>query len=81
MIFLNHEPFGFNILFALFRYKKFQGKEVSVTGWYRRSPAPYIEVDKIKASDTTTRAYTYYYKLAFCIIGLVIPLLYWFSMQ
>lgn len=77
MIFLNHEPFGLNILFALFRYKKFQGKEVQVTGWYRRSPTPYVEVKKITSSDTASRAYTYHYKIGFCIIGLLIPVIFW----
>lgn len=77
IIFLNHEPFGLNILFALFRYKKFQGKEVSITGWYRRAPAPYIEVNNIESSETTSRAYTYYYKMGFCMLGLLIPFLYW----
>ena len=78
IIFLNHEPIGFNVLFALFRYKKFQGKEVSITGWYRRAPAPYIEVDRIKSADTSSRAYTYYYKMGFCALGLLIPLIYCF---
>ena len=81
MIFLNHEPFGFNVLFALLRYKKFQGKKVSITGWYRRSPAPYIEVDRIKTSDTSTKAYTYHYKMMFCLIGLAIPFIYHFVIQ
>ena len=69
MIFLNHEPFGLNILFALFRYKKFQGKKVFVTGWYRRSPSPYIEVRNIKSSDTSSGAYTYHYKIGLCLLG------------
>ena len=77
MIFLNHEPFGLNILFALFRYKKFEGQEVLVTGWYRRSPSPYIEVRNIQTFEHKTWAYTYYYKIGFCLIGLLIPLLYW----
>ena len=70
IIYLNHEPFGLNILFALFRYKKFQGKNVVVTGWYRRSPSPYVEVRSITAEGAKSWAYTYYYKLAFCGIGL-----------
>ena len=73
IIFLNHEPFGFNILFALFRYKKFQGKDVLVTGWYRRSPTSYIEVRNIRSPDTKSWAYTYYYKIGLCLIGLLTP--------
>ena len=76
IIFLNHEPFGLNILFALFRYKKFQGKEVIVTGWYRRSPTPYIEIKSIKSAETKSQAYTYHYKIGLCILGLLIPIFY-----
>ena len=75
IIFLNHEPFGLNVLFALLRYKKFKGKEVFVTGWYRRSPSPYIEVENIRAKDTKSRAYTYYYKTGLCFLGLLIPII------
>ena len=79
IIFLNHEPFGLNILFALFRYQKFQGQEVSVTGWYRRSPSPYVEVKDIQSAGDRSRAYTYFYKMGFCLTGLLIPLIYWMS--
>ena len=75
IIFLNHEPFGLNILFALLRYKKFQGKEVLITGWYRRSPSPYIEIENIKTKDTQSKAYTYYYKTGLCFLGLLIPVI------
>ena len=78
LLYLNHEPFGLNILFALFRYKRFQGKEVMVTGWYRRSPSPYLEVRDIRSADTKSRAYTFYYKAGFCLIGLVAGLFVFF---
>ena len=76
IIFLNHEPFGLNVLFSVLRYKEFKGKEVFITGWYRRSPSPYIEVEKIKTKDTQSKAYTYYYKIGFCSLGLLIPVIY-----
>ena len=75
MIFLNHEPFGLNILFALLRYKKFQGKEVQVTGWYRRSPAPYVEVGRIQTAETSSKVYTYNYKMGFCFLGVFVSLI------
>lgn len=75
MIFLNHEPFGLNFWFGLFHFKKFQGKQVTVKGWYRRSPVPMIEVKTIQSSDYTSRAYTYYYKVAFALIGIVVSLI------
>ena len=82
IMYLNHEPFGLNILFALFRYDKFKGQKVTVTGWYRRSPAPYLEVRNIQTEKgIKSTAYTYNYKLAFCAIGILVPLLYYgFSM-
>lgn len=75
IIFLNHEPFGLNILFALFRYKKFKGKEVVIKGWYRRAPSPYIEVESVKAKDAKSRTYTYNYKIGLCFLGLLIPVI------
>jgi len=75
MIFLNHEPIGFNIIFALWRYKRFMGKEVIVKGWYRRSPAPYIETSSIKAKNTKPSwAITYALKLALCVLGIILPI-------
>ena len=75
IIYLNHEPFGLNILFALFRYKKFRGQEVKVKGWYRRSPSPYIEVREIRSKETSSRSYIYDYKLAACLLGLGVSLI------
>ena len=78
MIFLDHEPFGLDIFFALFRYEKFQGKEVEVKGWYRRAPSPYIEVRKIQTKDTSSWSLTYDYKMGLSLLGLLIPLGYFF---
>ena len=78
LIYLNHEPFGLNIFFALFRYKKFRGKDVKVRGWYRRSPSPYIEVREIRSKETKSRSYIYDYKLAACLLGLGVSLILFF---
>ena len=75
MIFLDHEPFGLNILFALLSQKKFQGQNVTVTGWYRRSPTPYIEVKKIYNNEHSSQSYTFNYKMILCLLGLVISIL------
>ena len=72
LIFLNHEPFGLNLWFGLFHFKKFQGKDVVVKGWYRRSPTPIIEVKTIKTFDYSSKSYTYYYKLGFSLLGILI---------
>lgn len=69
LIFLNHEPFGFNFFFALFRTEKFIGKEVVVEGWYRRSPVPYVEVSNIRSSSDSSSSYTYFYKIiGWCLL-------------
>ena len=78
MIFLNHEPFGLNIFFALFRYKKFQGREVKVTGWYRRAPTPYVEVKSIQTKRTKSHSYTYHYKMILCLLGIFLPFCYFY---
>lgn len=75
MMFLNHEPFGPNFLFALFRFKKFLGQEVTVRGWYRRAPSPYLEVRDIQSQSDRSQAYTYHYKMIFSILGLIISLI------
>ena len=75
MIFLDHEPFGLNFLFALRSQKKFQGKNVTVTGWYRRSHTPYIEVKKIYSNEHSSQSYTFNYKMMLSLLGLVISLL------
>src|SRR5262249_16908562 len=38
-------------LFGLFKAGQYQGKDVRVTGWYRRSPVPYVEVKQIEVID------------------------------
>lgn len=35
-------------LTALFNNKKFMNKRVKITGWYRRSPVPYVEIKQIE---------------------------------
>lgn len=38
----------FEFLFGLFRAEKFIGQEVIVEGWYRRWPAPYVELWRLR---------------------------------
>jgi Zn-dependent protease with chaperone function len=50
-------------LFGLFRAGQYQGKEVRITGWYRRAPVPYIEIKHLEVLDGSLpnrRTYTYY---------------------
>jgi heat shock protein HtpX len=40
-----------NFLFGLFRAGGYQGKEVRVSGWFRRAPVPYLEVNRVEVLD------------------------------
>jgi Zn-dependent protease with chaperone function len=52
-----------DFLFGLLRAGNYQGKEVRVTGWFRREPVPYLEIYKLEVLDgsrSTQTCYTYY---------------------
>jgi Zn-dependent protease with chaperone function/Zn-finger nucleic acid-binding protein len=52
-------------IFAFVRADKFQGKRVTVTGWYRRAPVPFVEVKEIRAEDgTSSKSWLVYAKMA-----------------
>jgi Zn-dependent protease with chaperone function len=61
------QPFAiWNFLFGLFRAGQYQGKEVRVTGWFRRSPVPYLELNRLEVLDGSwppRRCYTYHARL------------------
>ena len=46
-------------VFALFKSKEYFDKEVTVKGWYRRSPVPYIEVKEYTVDGVTKKIWTY----------------------
>ncbi|MBN2373228.1 M48 family metalloprotease [bacterium] len=55
-------------LFAIFRRESLQNQEVTVTGWYRRAPIPYIELKTLEAPGGRRRTcYVYHMKLAFAV--------------
>jgi Zn-dependent protease with chaperone function len=69
-------------LFGLFRAGQYQGKDVRVTGWYRRSPVPYVEVKLIEVIDgslPSRRTYSYYAQYVFAgvvaVLGLIVTAL------
>lgn len=51
-------------LFGLLRAGSYAGKEVSVTGWFRRAPVPYLEIKTMQVDGRTRRCYAYHMKLA-----------------
>jgi heat shock protein HtpX len=71
VIFLDfRQPLGiWEFLFGLLRAKKYINETVTVTGWYRRSPVPYIELKTLTdSSGKTLRSYVYYVKLTVSIL-------------
>jgi Zn-dependent protease with chaperone function/Zn-finger nucleic acid-binding protein len=44
-----------NFLFGLFRAGRYQGKQVRVTGWFRRAPVPYMEINIVETLDGSER--------------------------
>jgi heat shock protein HtpX len=84
IIFLDYrQPLAiWNFLFGLFRAGRYQGKEVRVTGWFRRAPVPYLEVNRVEVldgSEPARRCYSYHARrlLGFLLVaaGLVLTVL------
>lgn len=57
-----------NFFFGLLRTNKYIGKEVTVRGWYRRSPVPYIEIKEIRTGLDTIGCYAYNAKIVFGVL-------------
>lgn len=73
-----------NLLFGLLKAESLQGEDVTVTGWYRRSPVPYIEIRTITDSaGKTRRCFTYPGKLtlALGLIAVGLALLVWTALK
>ncbi len=60
-----------NKLFAIFKSKEYFEKIVTIKGWYRRSPVPYIEIYTMEFDNQTKKTYTFMLAKVFRIIGLV----------
>lgn len=56
-------------------FEQFQGKNVVVTGWCRRSPHLVIEVKSIKTPYLLSKAYTYHFKVGLSCLGLIASLI------
>ena len=64
-----------NKIFALFFSQEYFDKKVKVTGWYRRSPVPYVELKTIEIDGKVKNVYTYKTTLAIYIILAIVGLL------
>jgi Zn-dependent protease with chaperone function/Zn-finger nucleic acid-binding protein len=76
IIFLNYrQPLAiWNFLFGLFGAGAYQGKEVRVTGWYRRAPVPFMEVNRLEVLDrslASRQCYSYHARSA---VGFILTL-------
>ena len=47
-------------LFGLLKAGTYQGREVTVTGWYRRSPTPFVEIYRVEVDGSKRTCYAYY---------------------
>lgn len=61
IIFLDYnQPMNLlNKIFAIFKSKEYFDKKVTIKGWYRRSPVPYVEIYKMEVDGKTKKIYTY----------------------
>jgi len=65
ILFLDYQqPLGiWNFLFGLLRAGRYQGKEVRVSGWFRRAPVPYLQINRLEVvdgSESPRNCYTYH---------------------
>lgn len=77
IIFLDYaQPLGiWNFFFGLLKAKKYINEDVTVTGWYRRAPVPYIELKSLKDSEgRNLYCYVYATKVIFAVILIVVGL-------
>ncbi len=70
IMFLDYrQPLGiWSFLFGLLRAKRYTGKDVTITGWYRRAPVPYIEIKSLKSSEGKSNCRVFNVKIAWGII-------------
>ena len=60
-----------NKIFALFKLQQNFDKEVTIKGWYRRSPVPYVEVYEMIVDGKPKKIWTYSLQIAIYVIALI----------
>lgn len=60
-----------NKIFALFKSPEYFDKTVKVTGWYRRSPVPYVELKTIEIDGKVKKVYTYKFGIFLYVLALL----------
>ncbi len=73
IIFLDYrQPLAlWNFLFGLLRAGRYIGEKVKITGWYRRSPVPYIEIKTIETERGRSSCFVFNVKIIWGIILVV----------
>jgi Zn-dependent protease with chaperone function len=64
-------------LFGLLRAGRYQGKEVRVTGWFRRAPMPFLELYRLEVvdgSEPSRTCYSYWATMIGCVLFAVLGL-------
>ena len=78
IIFLDYNQplFILNKIFALFKSGKMIDKEITVKGWYRRNPVPFVEIYEYTVDGKTKKVWTYTVTMVlysiFAIAGIVL---------
>ena len=67
-----------NKIYALLKNKENIGKNIKVTGWYRRSPVPYVEMKDYEIDGVKHKVWTYYLAKTCYIIIFILTLLFMF---
>ena len=57
-----------NKVFALFKSPEYFNKVVTVRGWYRRNPVPYVEIFEMEVDGKKKKIYTYYFRIGIYIV-------------
>ena len=57
-------------LFGLYKADSVIGSQVRVHGWYRRAPAPYLEISHVEMTDSGSGGLRCYYKWGSYGVGL-----------
>ena len=73
IIFLDHrQPLAiWEWIWGWLRGNEMVGKEITVQGWYRRSPMPYIEINNFTVEGKNRRSYLWIFRY---LTGIVITL-------
>ena len=63
-----------NKIFALFKSGKYIDKEITVKGWYRRSPVPFIEIYEYTVDGKTKKVWTYSFSMCLFVLFIIASL-------